>query len=290
MSHPEFSNLDPSCLPLSQLQEGVFGNGWEHQVDGAGFFIREYARVNDLLAGNEWREAVRSFPAYLDKRTLNVSRGLGVLAENTDTEVTIIMVGKKDSFDSLTKAYILNEHLRLSGFEDIEEGPLADWMELKEIDSTFPLGSKSFYEQDPRAAEIRAVTLAAADAYRRAVLGGGVESSAMAEVLDLNRRLAELAIEPDMKSHAGRLAYGDPVTRAEYFAGYLRAGLFLGTGLVSGARSLLEEHDRLAGEGPGGIGMIGPEAPRSARETAFALNALAFVAKGLDAKADEPKE
>jgi hypothetical protein len=112
--------------------------------------------------------------------------------------------------------------------------------------------TREFYETDPRAAILRNATLEAATAL------GGVLSVGRDEyvgpLLDENSRLVSLGVEPgmhsfepedpdaDIKAHKLKT---DPVTAAEYAAGFTREAIeYLGLG-DGGVDRVFEEHDEL---------------------------------------------
>ncbi len=232
------------------MRQALVEHGWEQVAeDGVPFFKREYPRVNETLGGQEWRKIVMGFSHV--KEGSELPPGQMISMAGNDTEATVQIAGDSENRSDLTKAFLLDRYLRSQGFEEMDESLLTDWLTLKGELGAPERESREFYEQDPRAAELRELCLEAIEEYQKVIISEGTEGPAIEALLDLNQRMEELGIKPDM--HAGRKAVElvDPVSVAEWAAGQLRNLLTKGYGFSDRVRALLQEHDLLGGEGDG---------------------------------------
>lgn len=288
MTFPEGHNLDPTALTLEQMQEELLGRGWEHSISEyeVSTIERSYARVNPALDGHNWREAIADFPAVLDAAAPYLPRGLAISTAGKETEVTVGLLADIDDVNDVTKVYILDSHLRERGFEEVDERMLADWLAMKGEPGSARLGSKEYYEQNPRSAELREIGVELIEHYTRVIAEEGMEGEAMERLLELNQRLAQLAIELNMHTGAPAVEFVDPVKRVEWVTGVLRNALLEGWGFSGRARAVLEEHNILASSG-GDIKVIDMKSPSEAPGTASLLMGLASLSEHLDSQADE---
>lgn len=288
MTSPEGHNFDPTNLTLEQMQEELLGRGWEHSVSeyDVSTIERSYARVNPALAGHNWREAIAEFPAVLSTTAPYLPRGLGICTAGEETGVKVGLLADIDDVNDVTKVYILDWHLRERGFEEVDEEMLADWLVMKGEPDSPRIGSKEYYEQNPRSAELREIGVELIKQYTRVIAEEGMEGEAMARLLELNQKLAQPAIEPNMHTSAPAVEFVDPIKRAEWVMGVLRNALFEGWGFSGKARAVLEEHDILAGAG-GDMKVIDMRSPSEALSAASLLMSLASLSEHLDAEADD---
>ncbi|HKR81393.1 MAG TPA: hypothetical protein VJR27_00120 [Candidatus Saccharimonadales bacterium] len=288
MTFPEGHNFDPTNLTLEQMQEELLGRGWEHSVSeyDVSTIERSYARVNPALEGHNWRDAIAEFPSVLDDTAPYLPRGLGISTAGKETEVTVGLLADLDDVNDVTKVYILDSHLRERGFEEVDEKMLADWLVMKGEPGAARIGSKEYYEQNPRSAELREIGVELIEQYTRVIAEEGMEGEAMERLLELNQKLAQLAIEPNMHTGAPAVEFVDPVIRAEWVTGVLRNALLEGWGFSGKARAVLEEHDILAGAG-GEMKIIDMQSPSEAPSTASLLMGLASLSEHLDSEADD---
>lgn len=288
MTSPEGHNFDPINLTLEQMQEELLGRGWQHSVSeyDVSTIERSYARVNQALDGHNWRDAIGEFPAVLDATAPYLPKGLGISTAGKETEVMVELLADIDDVNDVTKVYILDWHLRERGFEEVDEKMLADWLVMKGEPDSPRIGSKEYYEQNPRSAELREIGVELIEQYTRVVVEEGMEGEAMERLLGLNQRLAQLAIEPNMHTDAPAVEFADPVKRAEWVTGVLRNALLEGRGFSGQARAVLEEHDILAGAG-GDMKVIDMQSPSEAPNAASLLMGLASLSKYLDSEADD---
>jgi hypothetical protein len=235
---------------LESMQTALFEAGWAHSRSGAlgvAEFSREYPRVNELLVGEEWREMIAVLPSVIRAKAPWVPRGLALGTSTSETEVGIAVMGDLDNKEVVTQAYVVDGRLRECGFEVVESQSVADWLVLKGAPGAPQPATAAFYEQSPRAFAIRAVCIPLIDNYIQVVADEGSGGETMAAVVELNRQLAELGIEPDMHKDARPVAFADPIKRAERVAGLLRATLRDGRGFSRSARAILQEHSMAEG-------------------------------------------
>jgi hypothetical protein len=272
MTSHEIDPADPNQLTLQQMQEELFSRGWGHSVNDLGvpIFSRSYAVVNPVLANNTWRDIIARSAKVIEQRATHLQPSFGISTHGKDTELDLSIFGDKDDLDSVTKVYILDGYYRESGFEDIDETVLAEWMMLKGEPGAPKIGSKAHYEQNSRAAELRLLSLELMSDYRKVIMHEGAEGEAISRLLELNGKLAELAIEPAMHTGDKKVRSADPVERAEWIAGLLRDALRHGYGFSGNARALIAEHDLLAGQGNGRV-MIDADASDEANTSIMLL-------------------
>lgn len=136
---------------------------------------------------------------------------------------------------------------------------------------------KAFFETNPRSALLRNICLGALDASRKAISTEGEDELAFTELLEANRQLAELGIEPgmhnipsddpDSAAKQSRMV-SDPVIASEWLSGQMRNLIINTTGFIETTCSLtasLEEHDELIGSVEG-VYMVGPSQADKARD------------------------
>lgn len=290
MTSQEGHNFDPTNLTLEQMQGELLGRGWEHSVNeyDVSTIERSYARVNPALEGRNWREAIADFPAVLDTAAPYLPHGPGISTAGKETEVMVGLLADIDDVNDVTKVYILDMHLRERGFEEVDEKMLADWLVMKSEPDSPRIGSKEYYEQNPRSAELREIGLELIKQYARVITEEGMEGEAMERLLELNEKLAQLAIEPNMHTGAPAIEFVDPVKRAEWVTGVVRNALLEGWGFSGKARAVLEEHDISAGVG-GDRKIIDMQSPSSeAPSIASLLAGLASLSEHLDSDAEYP--
>jgi hypothetical protein len=112
-----------------------------------------------------------------------------------------------------------------------------------------------------------------------------MEGGAMERLLELNQRLAQLAIEPNMHAGEKPVKFVDPRVRAEWAAGLLRNALVEGYGFSGRAKEIIEEHDILAGVG-GDLKIVDLASPSDAPSVTALLMGLASLSQKLDAQAE----
>lgn len=288
MISPEYEEFDSTNLTTEQMREELFGRSWEYAVSAHGIsaFSRTYQRVNLALEGDDWRETVEDFPYVLQDVAPELPMGRRVWVSGNETEVAVRLRADADDANDVTRVYALDWYLRDCGFEEIDEAVLADWSVLKGEPGSPRIGSKAHYEQHPRSAELRTIGIELIASYTSVVRDEGMEGEAMARLLALNRRLAQLAIEPGMHVGAPMVEFVDSVKRAEFVAGSLRSILLEGWGFAGNAGAVLAEHDMLAGEG-GELRMIDMRSSSPAPSAARLLMTLGSLAEMLDAAADK---
>lgn len=114
------------------------------------------------------------------------------------------------------------------------------------------VGSKEYYDQDPRSSILRRISLEMTAHYRRVVLSEGITGPAMARLLELNQELAILGIASErMHEDTWQHDFTDPVVRAERFTSFLRYDLQAGYGLSEEVQSFLRGEVAEAAVNPG---------------------------------------
>jgi len=244
MTRPEEMSYNTNILSVEAMQQALLDSGWEHSVDeSVGMFTKKYAQINPLVAGEAWRGFIGSVPKVLQERAPLLEGGFAIQTSHGNTDLEISLFGKLGRRGDVTKVYVLDAYLRESGFEEIDPETFDEWNELK-VDAGEPQpGTKEHYEQDPRAAKIRLLAIHTLNCYVRDILSQGDDEEALGELLEANRQLTELGVEPGMRTGEPRKNYMDPVVRAEWVAGAIRESLARGYGLSGNARALIAEHN-----------------------------------------------
>ena len=111
---------------------------------------------------------------------------------------------------------------------------------MSERYETPKIGSKEYYEQNPRSSMLRRISLEMTMYYRRVIHTEGITGPAMARLLELNEELALLGIDSEkMHEVTWQHDFSDPVMRAERFTSFLRYDLQNGYGLSEEVQAFL---------------------------------------------------
>lgn len=119
--------------------------------------------------------------------------------------------------------------------------------------------TRDFFEQNPRSILLRNICIGALDASEVALASEGQDQDALAELLDANRQLHDLGIDPNIhridrddpeKAAKQQQMANDPVLAMEWIAGQVRNALVETGGFsYSGSPEAVVEHDELDGAG-----------------------------------------
>jgi hypothetical protein len=110
----------------------------------------------------------------------------------------------------------------------------------------------------------------------------GSESTSMSHLLELNRELSNLGIEPDMHTGKRPLFFMNPVHRTEWMAGQLRRALQEGLGFEGGLEAAIDDQDmEMSGVR---VAVFDPDSPRA--KMAMFASILGMMAEKLDPYAD----
>ncbi len=265
----------------TELQDRLIQRGWV-SLDDDDFprFERAYARVNTLLGSTAWRDVIAHLPSELDKKAPYLQRGLGIGTKTIDTEVKVEIMGRSDVKSDLMQVSAIDRYFRKSGFEDIEPDALNIWLDLKEHSEGLVVSTKEYFEQDKRSSELRSLSLEIIKYAEILVASDGADKVAVSTLMDLNSRLVELSIVPEMHvgSHPRELV--GAVKRAEWIAGQLR--------YILDRYSLIGSSESLASmrNDTSGLIIIGPDRNAETVSLVYLLISLSRVKELLDADAE----
>jgi hypothetical protein len=249
---------DPCVLSVEEMQTRLTETGWTFrpaqmqppETGGPplpGKLERHYPRINDALDGYNWRQAISEYPAAMAEAMPDERRGFAVGTEADELEVTVSLFADPSERWDFEKVYVMDAHLRARGFEDIDPVRRDEWLQLKDATEQ-GLGTKEYYERDPRAAELRELSLQAIDDYAAVALREGMDGSAMGRLLDANRRLAELDVSADTHVGARPVELIEPAKRAEWIAGQVRSALQAGYGFSGDAEQVIRDNSTQTGD------------------------------------------
>ena len=274
-------DIDLESLTLSGMREDLANDGWEYSVSEYGVpkFSRTYARINSVLEGEDWRELVVQLPQVLHE----VAPELGALSvgmEGEITGVTISFLQDENDETGVKKVFIANQFFKSVGFEEIDEDAFANWLAMKDKLEEPNVGTKEFFETNPRSARIRELSLSLIDEYAAVVGDQGIEGDAIDRLIGFNHELAEMGVEPGMQTGRPKIDYlSDPVITAEWAAGQIRSLIASGEGLSGGALALIQEHDLFSGDLP--VAIISSDAPDIVKRMSILLLTLESLRENL---------